>query len=32
MNNEDKRLEALKSYEILDTNPEIEFDNITFLA
>ena len=32
MNNEDKRLEALNSYEILDTNPEIEFDNITFLA
>jgi signal transduction histidine kinase len=32
MNYEDKRLEALNSYEILDTNPEIEFDNITFLA
>ena len=32
MNYEDKRLEALNSYEILDTSPEIEFDNITFLA
>lgn len=32
MNYEDKRLEALNSNEILDTNPEIEFDNITFLA
>nr|WP_294938813.1 HAMP domain-containing sensor histidine kinase [uncultured Flavobacterium sp.] len=29
---EKKRLEVLKSYEILDTDPEIEYDDITFLA
>ncbi|MEW5675574.1 HAMP domain-containing sensor histidine kinase [Flavobacterium enshiense] len=27
-----KRLEILKSYEILDTDPESDYDNITFLA
>lgn len=32
MTNENKRLETLYSYEILDTDPEVEFDNITFLA
>lgn len=32
MTKEDKRIEALNSYEILDSIPEIEFDNITFLA
>lgn len=31
-NIEEQRSKLLKSYDLLDTNPEIEFDNITFLA
>ena len=30
--NEDQRLEALSSYNVLDTAPEISFDEITELA
>ena len=32
MINEEQRLEILNHYDILDTQPEAEFDNITFLA
>lgn len=32
MINEEKRLEILKQYNLLDTQPEEEFDNITYLA
>lgn len=32
MTEEEKRIDALYSFEILDSIPEIEFDNITFLA
>lgn len=32
MTNENLRLEVLHQYDILDTHPESEFDNITFLA
>ncbi|CAF3564106.1 unnamed protein product [Rotaria socialis] len=31
-NIEEQRSKLLKSYDLLDTNPELEFDNITFLA
>ena len=31
-NIEEQRLRILKSYDLLDTKPEVEFDNITFLA
>ena len=31
-NNEEERLQALASYHLLDTLPEEEFDNITYLA
>jgi signal transduction histidine kinase len=30
--NEEQRLEALKSYEILDSSPELDFDAITLIA
>ncbi|MEC4003608.1 GAF domain-containing sensor histidine kinase [Flavobacterium sp. SUN052] len=32
MTEEEKRIDALYSFEVLDSIPEIEFDNITFLA
>jgi signal transduction histidine kinase len=32
MTDENLRLEVLRQYDILDTHPESEFDNITFLA
>jgi signal transduction histidine kinase len=32
MINEEKRLEILRQYNLLDTQPEEEFDNITYLA
>ena len=30
--NEDQRLDALRSYEILDSDPELEFDALTRIA
>ena len=30
--NETQRLETLRGYEILDTEPEAAFDDLTFLA